>query len=141
MVEFMSNNNNGSAGESTSSSSRGNILELLDSFIDQIQQLRRIMLGMSVSAIILAPLAIALSVYLVLHPTFYAILETENEFGHVLSIMLAAVIVISGIWLATGIRQYRSMNNWKVKYDEYSKEKEEIDKKIAAKFGLSDQQE
>lgn len=122
------------------SSSRGNILELLDSFIDQIQQLRRIMFGMSVSAIILAPLAIVLAAYLVLHPTFYAILETENEFGLVLSIMLAAVIVISGIWLATGIRQYRSMNNWKGKYDEYSKEKEEMDKKIAAQFGL-DQQE
>ncbi len=138
----MSNDDNDSAGGgSVSSSSRGNILELLDSFIDQIQKLRRIMLGMSVSAIILAPLAIALSVYLVLHPAFYAILETENEFGHILSIMLAAVIFISGIWLATGIRQYRSMSNWKVKYDEYSKEKEEMDKKIAAKFGLSDQQD
>ncbi len=123
-----------------SSSSRGNILELLDSFIDQIQQLRRIMLGMSVSAIILAPLAIALTAYLVLHPAFYAILETENEFGLVLSVMLSAVIVISGIWFATGLRQYRSMNSWKNRYSEYSKEKEEIDKKIAAQFGL-DQQE
>ncbi|HXG07260.1 MAG TPA: hypothetical protein VNI77_08050 [Nitrososphaera sp.] len=137
----MSNNDNGPAGESAISASRGNILELLDSFIDQIQRLRRIMLGMSVSAIILAPLAIALSLYLVLHPTFYAILETENEFGHILSIMLGAVIFISGIWLATGIRQYRSMSNWKTKYDKYSKEKEEMDKKIAARFGLSDQQD
>ncbi|MEP0824216.1 MAG: hypothetical protein HRF40_01895 [Nitrososphaera sp.] len=137
----MSDNNNGATDETTPSSSRGNILELLDSFIDQIQKLRRIMLGMSVSAIILAPLAIALSGYLVLHPTFYAILETENEFGPILSIMLAAVIFISGIWLATGIRQYRSMSNWKLRYEAYSKEKEEMDKKIAAKFGLSDQQE
>lgn len=124
----------------SSSPSRGNILELMDSFIEQIRQLRRIMLGMSISAIILAPLAIALSAYLILHPSFYAILEIENEFGLVLSILLGAVIVISGIWLATGLRQYRSMSNWKSRYDEYSKEKEEIDKKIAAKFGL-DQQE
>jgi hypothetical protein len=32
------------------------------------------------------------------------------------------------------------MNSWKNRYSEYSKEKEEIDKKIAAQFGL-DQQE
>ena len=121
------------------SSSRRNVLELLDSFIEQIQQLRRIMLGMSASAIILAPLAIALAAYLVLHPSFYGILERENEFGLVLGVMLVAVIAISGIWLATGIRQYRSMNSWKVRYEEYSKEKEEMDRKIAAKFGLDQQ--
>jgi len=121
-------------------SSRQNILSLMDGFIEQIQQIRKIMLGMSVSAMVLAPLAIVLSIYLLLHPSFFAILEIENEFGLVLSILLGAVIVISGIWLATGIRQYRSINNWKKRHDEYAKEKEEIDKKIAAKFGL-DQQE
>lgn len=131
----------GSDAENQSSRSRTSILDLLDSFIDQINQLRKIMLGMSISAIILAPLAIALAAYLVLHPSFYAILETENEFGLVLSIMLTAVIVISGIWLATGIRQYRAMNSWKSRYADYSKEKEEIDKKIASQFGLSDQQQ
>jgi hypothetical protein len=121
-------------------SSRQNILSLMDGFIEQIQQIRKIMLGMSVSAMVLAPLAIVLSIYLLLHPSFFAILEIENEFGLVLSILLGAVIVISGIWLATGIRQYGSINNWKKRHDEYAKEKEEIDKKIAAKFGL-DQQE
>jgi hypothetical protein len=75
-----------------------------------------------------------------LHPSFFAILEIENEFGLVLSILLGAVIIISGIWLVTGIRQYRSINHWKERHDEYFREKEEIDKKIAAKFGL-DQQE
>jgi uncharacterized membrane protein len=122
------------------SSSRQNILSLMDGFIEQIQQIRKIMLGMSVSAIVLAPLAIVLSIYLMLHPSFFAILEIENEFGLVLSILLGAVIIISGIWLVTGIRQYRSINHWKERHDEYFREKEEIDKKIAAKFGL-DQQE
>jgi hypothetical protein len=120
--------------------SRAGILSLLDGFIEQLQHLRKIMLGMSVSAIVLAPLAIALSAYLIVHPSFFAILEIENEFGLVLSILLAAVILVSGIWLATGIKQYRSMSHWEKRYSEYSKEKNEIDKKIAAKFGL-DQQE
>jgi hypothetical protein len=116
--------------------SRQDILVLMDSFISQIQQIRKILLGMSVSAIVLAPLALALSIYLVLHPSFFAVLEIENEFGLVLSVMLGAIIIISGIWLFTGVRQYRSMNAWKGRYREYVKEKEELDRKIASRFGL-----
>ena len=116
--------------------SRQDILVLMDSFINQIQQISKILLGMSVSAIVLAPLALALAIYLMLHPAFFAILEIENEFGLVLSIMLGAIIIISGIWLFTGIRQYRSMNAWKGRYTEYVKEKEELDRQIASRFGL-----
>lgn len=122
--------------EQESPQSRRNILSLLDDFIQQIQQIRRILLGMSLSAIVLAPLAIALSIYLMLHPSFFAILEIENEFGLVLSILLGAVIIISVIWLSTGIRQYYSMNHWKTRYMDYQNEKEALDKKIASQFGL-----
>jgi len=122
--------------EDSTPASRRDILGLMDAFIDQVQQIRRILLGMSVSAIVLAPLAIALSIYLMLHPSFFAILEIENEFGLVLSILLGAVIISSGIWLFTGIRQYRSMSVWKGRYKGYVKEKEELDKKIASRFGL-----
>ncbi len=118
------------------SSTRQDILALLDSFIHQIQNIRRILLGVSVSAIILGPLAIALSIYLLFHPSFFAVLETENEFGLVLTVLLGAVIIISGIWLVTGIRQYYSMSQWKKRYEEYQREKEAIDRKIASQFGL-----
>lgn len=118
------------------SSTRQDILALLDSFIHQIQNIRRILLGVSVSAIILGPLAIALSIYLLFHPSFFAVLETENEFGLVLTVLLGAVIIISGIWLVTGIRQYHSMSQWKKRYEEYLREKEAIDRKIASQFGL-----
>jgi hypothetical protein len=115
---------------------RHDILTLMDSFIEQIQQIRKILIGMSVSAIVLAPLALALSLYLILHPSFFAVLEIENEFGLILSVLLGAVIVISGIWFFTGIRQYRSMSAWKNRYKEYSRQKEEMDKKIASQFNL-----
>jgi hypothetical protein len=91
---------------------------------------------MSIPAIILAPLAIALSVYLFFHPSFFAVLETENEFGLVLTSLLGAVIITSGTWLVTGIRQYYSMSQWRKRYDEYRREKEVIDRKIASQFGL-----
>ncbi|MFL6512876.1 MAG: hypothetical protein ACJ70X_08010 [Nitrososphaera sp.] len=122
--------------DAVSPPTRQDILTMLDSFIHQIESIRRILFGMSMSAIVLAPLAIALSIYLLLHPTFFAVLEIENEFGIVLTVLLGAVILTSAIWLFTGIRQYYSMNQWKKRYDEYEKEKEEIDKKIASQFGL-----
>ena len=123
-------------GEESNPASRRDILKLMDTFIDQIQEIRKVLLGMSVSAIVLAPLAITLSIYLLLHPSFFAILEIENDFGLVLSILLGAVISSSVTWLLTGIRQYRSMSMWKGKYKEYVKEKEELDRKIASRFGL-----
>jgi hypothetical protein len=119
-----------------SSSTRHDILTLLDSFIQQIQHIRKILLGMSVSAIVLAPLAIALSVYLLFHPTFFALLATEDEFGLVLTVLLGAVIITSGTWLVTGVRQYYTVNQWKKRYEEYRREKEAIDRKIASQFGL-----
>src|SRR5919109_2913110 len=121
------------------SSTRQDILSVLESFIQQIQDIRRILLGMSVSAIVLAPLAIALSIYLLLHPSFFVVLEIENEFGLVLSVLLGAVITISGIWLFTGIKQYRSMALWRSRYDDYVREKNKMDKEIASRFELDKQ--
>jgi hypothetical protein len=118
-------------------STRQGILALLDGFIQQMQNIRRILLGMSISAIVLAPLAIALSIYLLFHPSFFAILERENEFGLVLTVLLGAVIITSGTWLFTGIRQYYSMSQWRKRYEEYRREKEAIDRKIASQFGLN----
>ena len=115
---------------------RQDILNLLDGFIEQIHRIRKILLGVSISAVILAPLAIGLSIYLILHPSFFSILDTEDEFGIILSTLLGAVIVISSIWLATGIRQYRSVKFLNRKYEQYMKEKNEIDRKIASQYGL-----
>ena len=120
--------------------SRHDILSLLDNFIDQIHQIRRTLLGVSISALVLSPLAIALSIYLMLHPSFFAVLEIENEFGLVLAALLSAVIVISSIWLITGIRQYRSLSSWNNRYKEYVEEKQKIDKMIESQYGLDNMQ-
>jgi NADH:ubiquinone oxidoreductase subunit 5 (subunit L)/multisubunit Na+/H+ antiporter MnhA subunit len=116
--------------------SRSDILSLLDDFIEQINQIRRTLFGVSISALVLSPLAIVLSIYLILHPSFFAILEIENEFGLVLSVLLSAVILISSIWLITGIRQYLSLSSWNNRYKEYNEQKQKIDKMIESKYGL-----
>jgi len=135
--EEVDGNNANSASSTDAEVARENILSLMDSFIEQITNIRRTLLGVSISALVLAPLAIGLSVYLILHPSFFAILEIENEFGLVLSILLGAVLIISSIWLISGIRQYRSMSSWSKRYNEYKKEKEDMDRKIALQYGLT----
>jgi NADH:ubiquinone oxidoreductase subunit 5 (subunit L)/multisubunit Na+/H+ antiporter MnhA subunit len=133
----MSSDNN----EEKLNMSRHDILSLLDNFIEQIHQIRRTLLGVSISALVLSPLAITLSIYLMLHPSFFAILEIENEFGLVLSVLLSAVIIISSIWLITGIRQYRSLSSWNNRYKEYIEEKQKLDKMIESQYGLDNMQQ
>jgi hypothetical protein len=87
---------------SSSSSHRYRILSIIETFIDQI---RKTLLGVSISAVIMAPIAIGLSVYLLRHPSFLAIIDIENDFGIVLGILLGAIIIISSVWLVVGIRQ------------------------------------
>ena len=118
--------------------SRRDILSLVDGFIERVFQIRKTFLRVSLSAVILAPMAIALSTFLLVHPSFFAILEIENEFGFALCLLLGAVIIISSIWLITGIRQYLLINSWNKRFNEYLKEKQEIDSNIASQYG-SDQ--
>jgi hypothetical protein len=119
---------------------RHNVLTVIDSFIEQIFQIRKTLFGVSISALILAPIAIGLSIFLLQHPSFFAVLEIENEFGIALGILLIAVILISSIWMISGIKQYRSISSWNKRYNEYVKEKQEIDRNIAERYGLDNYQ-
>jgi hypothetical protein len=119
---------------------RHNVLTVIDSFIEQIFQIRKTLFGVSISALILAPIAIGLSIFLLQHPSFFAVLEIENEFGIALGILLIAVILISSIWLISGVKQYRSISTWNKRYNEYVKEKQEIDRNIAKRYGLDNHQ-
>lgn len=117
---------------------RSDIISTVDTFIEKIQNLRKIMLGVSVSAVILAPFAIGISLYLFTHPSFFIILEEKDEFGVFLAVMLAGIIVISGIWLYTGVRQYKSLSNWNHRYCSYKKKKQDLDSQIASEYHLDE---
>jgi hypothetical protein len=118
--------------------SSSDILGTIDYIIEKIQNLRKIMIGVSISALVLAPFAIGLSVYLMTHPTFFGILEDKDDFGVYLSILLAGIIVISVIWLVTGIRQYISLSSWDRRYRGYLHKKEELDKSISKEYQLDE---
>jgi hypothetical protein len=131
----MKQNNNGNNDTNIDTSnvtaSRQGIMTLIEGFIDNILQVKKTLFGLSISALVLAPLAIALSVLLLQDPSFFAVIEIENEFGLVLSALLGAIIIVSSLWLIAGVKQYRSVSSWNKRYGEYVKDKENIDRKIA----------
>jgi membrane protein DedA with SNARE-associated domain len=119
--------------------STGNVIRLIDNFIEQMQETRKTLtltLSLSISSIVISPVAIGLSIFLLQHPSFFAVLEREYEFGLVLIGLLVGVIIASSIWFVVGIKQYRSINSWKKKYSIYSKKKEELDRNISSEYGL-----
>jgi len=122
-------------------SSNTDILNLIDGFIDQISKIRTIVKGVSVSALILAPLAIVLSLFLLTHSSFFTILEDEDEFGLVLIILLGSVISISCVWIISGLRQYRMISDWNKKYSNYLTNREQVRKNIESEMGFMDESE
>ena len=79
--------------------SQYNILNLADSFIEQMIKIRNTLRIMSISALILSPFAIGLAIYLINHPSFFNVLQTQGEFGVILSVLLGSVIGISSVWM------------------------------------------
>ena len=133
-MKINNNNNNNNNDNIIMNAERNNILSLLDSFIEQIHKIRNFLIGVSVSPIILAPIAILLSLYLFTHQSFFRIVETESEFGFGLIILLSSVIIISSIIFVTGIIQYKQIGSWHRKYESYKKEKDDVEQYISNKF-------
>lgn len=121
--------------------SNHSLRDVIESFVEQIQKTRRLLFGVTVSALILAPLSIGLSVYLARHEHFFFILDEYDEFGTFLGILLAIIIVISSIWLVLGIRQFTMLKSWNARYSSYMKKKEKLDEKISSSFELDEDQE
>lgn len=120
---------------------RTDILKMMDGFIEQISNIRTTLKGVSISALILAPLALALSIYIMQHPAFFVLMDNRDEFGIVLVTLLISVIAISSVWIFIGIRQYRLIDSWSRRYNDYLRGKEKIDSEIAANFGSLDEPE
>ena len=115
---------------------RNDILSLLDSFIEQIHKIRKYLIGVSVSSIILAPIAISLAIFLFTHQSFFRVLEAESEFGFGLVVLLSSVIIISSILFVTGILQYTQISSWHKRYESYKKEKDDVEQYISNKFKI-----
>lgn len=121
--------------------SRFSLVEVIEGFIEKINKIRKTLVGISISALILAPLSIGLSMYMIMHPHFFFVLGEYDEFGVFLAITLGIIIVVSIAWFALGIRQYRLLKSWNQNYSNYIRKKEQIDNEITTEFKLDEDQE
>jgi hypothetical protein len=128
--------NNNNKSDLSMDPDRTNILTLLDSFIERIDKIRKFLIGVSISSVILTPIAISLAIFLFSHPSFFRILESESDFGLGLAVLLSSVIIISSILFVTGILQFRQIGSWHKKYKLFKKDKDDLNKYIAKKFKM-----
>lgn len=117
--------------------SRINIIGLLDSFVLYMSKVRRTFLAISGTSLIQAPVAIALSLYLVFHPSYLPILNRPDDFGEVLTVLFAIIIASSAFWFITGLKNYKELKGWTVNFDRYQKQKQAEEEAISRKFGLT----
>ena len=120
---------------------RFSLVEIIEGFIEKINHIRKTLVGISISALILAPLSIGLSAYLIMHPHFFFVLDEFDEFGTFLAVVLGIIITVSIAWLVLGIRQYILLKSWNEDYSNYVKRKEEVDNEITSEFNLDEDQE
>lgn len=120
---------------------RFSLVEIIEGFIEKINHIRKTLVGISISALILAPLSIGLSAYLIMHPHFFFVLDEFDEFGTFLAVVLGIIIAVSIAWLVLGIRQYILLKSWNEDYSNYVKRKEEVDNEITSEFKLDEDQE
>ena len=114
----------------------GSIVGVMDSFISSIQDIKKFVFSFSLVGVILSVLSVGISVYLMTHAQFFAILDEYNDFGVVLGLFLGVIMVVSSIWFAVGIKQYTMLKMWNSKYDKYAKKMQRLEDTIASEFHL-----
>ena len=115
---------------------RAGVLALMDDFIFQIFAIRKVILIVFASSVILGPPSIVLSLYLFTHPSFDETLDAEDNFGEVLEVLLSSTIVISTVFLIFGIKQYKSIGSWDKRFKEYLRNQQELENKIMLDYGM-----
>ena len=116
---------------------RAGILSLVDDFILQILSIRKIMLLIFASSVILGPPSIILSFYLFTHPSFDKTVAAEDDFGEVLAVLLVSTVIVASSFLVLGVEQYRKIGSWDKRFKDCLEAQRDLDKKIIADYGMS----
>jgi hypothetical protein len=112
--------------------SSNNILNLADSFVEEMVKITNILKVMSISSLLMLAIAVGLTVYFVYHPLFMNLLATNNDIRFTLSILTASILAIFSVCTITSIRQYKFIYSWNKRYQSFILKKDELDKKLTA---------
>jgi hypothetical protein len=114
-----------------------NILNLIDSFIEQMLKITNILKLMSISSLIMIVIAWGVTMYIIYHPLFISLLTIDSEFRLTLYILIASILGIFSMCIINAIRQYKIINSWNKRYQAFILRKYDLDKKIAAGLTLN----
>jgi hypothetical protein len=88
--------------------SSNNILNLADSFIEQMEKITNILKVMRNSSLIMITVALGVVMYLVYLPSFFSLLATNSDFGFILNILIVLIAQSDNtISLILGIRDIK----------------------------------
>ncbi len=107
------------------------LLETLDELIFQMNNARSIFVVLGISSIILAPIAIVVAAFFLVHHLFLrTLIIREPLVGILFPIYLVFTVIMSAIWLIVGLREYRFLSKWNQRFRSFLSLKERIDKEL-----------
>ena len=120
----------------------GNIFEIMDEIIDQLNNTKRLFIIMILTIMIIPPIVFVISFELLgpHNPPSFEGNHHKNEnregFGGIMSsnsifhVIRHIPLIIGLIWLGVGIRQWIVLSKWSKKYQKYKELQKKIDKKM-----------
>ena len=107
------------------------LLETLDDLIFHMNNARTIFVILGVSSIVLAPIAIVVAAFFLLHPFFLrSLIIREPVVGISFLIYLVLTVIMSALWLIVGLREYRFLSRWDQRFRSFLSLKERIDREL-----------
>jgi hypothetical protein len=117
---------------------RSTVLALIESYVTQMLILRKTLLLVFISGVILAPVSIVLSVYILIHPSLDEIMDRQDNFGEVLVLLLTAVFISSVLWFGLSLKQYISIGQWNRRYKQYLRDHAVFESQLLQRYGLTE---
>lgn len=115
---------------------RGSIFEVLDELIFHLNTTKSMFTFMIVSSFILAPLAIIVAAVFAFNPRFLPfIVDRVPGVATILIAFIVIVVVLSGIWLAIGIKERAFFSAWNSRFSRFMSLKERIDRELEKGVG------
>ena len=110
---------------------RTSLLETIDDLIFHMNDPRMLFVILTISSLIIAPIAIIMAIVLMGHPFFLPLILSKSRFfGLIFLFYIIFVVILSLIWLYVGLKEYRFLSRWNERFKKYMSLKERIDREL-----------
>ena len=108
------------------------LMELLDNLIERLNGLRTMFGILITGSLILSPIAILLSLIILLHPAFITFfLNREPFFGWLLLFSSIGTMFLSVLTLYFSVKEYRFFRSWSSRFNRYILSRKNIEEELS----------